>query len=148
MKKLIVTILIILSVVTMCACNNTDGNNSATPDATTVTDYTFDPDASCDWTGRYVRNGKDENVSSVLEIGQGDSSSFEFQINVDNDGESLLIGGWAMITGNKASYKEDNGRSVEFIMGDNGNIDVKRLEADGKLDKSNNVTGEYTLTNV
>lgn len=73
-------------------------------------------DAVCDWNGNFLRYDSAGSVTSELNLGQGDSHSFEFTLSTKNGFEENSMTGIASIQGNSASYLSPEGISLHFVM--------------------------------
>lgn len=94
-------------------CYNEDGS---------ISDYSNFPlynpavDAVCDWNGIFKRLDKDGISKGKITLAQGDSNSFEFTLDVNYEGKSTDYFGIAKIQGNTATYKDNSGFTLSFVM--------------------------------
>lgn len=110
----------------------------------TISDYSNFPlydaskDAICDWNGEFTRTDSNGESTGKIILAQGDTSSFEFNISVNTQGDDNLSG-IAQITGNTAVYTDKNGFTITFVMLEN----TLKITEDGK---NNYVSGDEEFT--
>lgn len=94
-------------------CYNEDGSIS---DYSNFPLYNAAVDAVCDWNGIFNRLDKDGKSNGKITLAQGDANSFEFTLDVSYDGKSTDYFGIAQIQGNTATYKDNTGFTLNFVM--------------------------------
>lgn len=88
----------------------------------TISDYSEFPlyneslDVACDWNGLFYCYNSAGGIHSSLLLGQGDSHSFQFTLSVKDGFEEINITGIASIQGNSASYTNEDGLTLHFVM--------------------------------